>query len=94
MWKTCNLFCIQTCQRPAVIDPDNNALLVFQICDPNLCTEGERPVCGGEVIHVEHLAVRGLPAVIVVCVVGGNALERQEYFPRGIMGGPCFLGSC
>ena len=73
-------------KRAAVVDADNNRFLVLKVGDPNARPERKGPVRRGQVVHIEHLAVRCHFSVVVTGIVGGDAFKRQEHFARGIPG--------
>lgn len=80
-------------ERPAVVDPHVDAVPVVEPLDAHPGAERQRPVRGGEGIHVERLAVRGFSSVKGVAVPGGVSSKvaggNRYGNARGRIGGEC-----
>lgn len=64
----------------SVIDPQNQASSIFQICYPNLGAERQRRVGSGPGAIVEDLTVRCLPVLKCRGVVGGHSNIRLLHY--------------
>src|SRR6267378_4074998 len=57
----------------AVVDRDDHALEIREVCDAHAGSEFESSVGGGQHLAAEDLSARGLPAVEEGVVIGGAA---------------------
>ncbi|MNV25416.1 hypothetical protein D3C71_1165120 [compost metagenome] len=61
-------------ERAAIVDPHDHRFAVVQVGHPGKTRQRQGLVCGGEGVHVIHLAVGGKPTVELGTVVRGGAL--------------------
>ena len=64
--------------RAAVVDAHHHIFSIVKIRNPDIGTEGEGAVSGGELGETEKLAARGFFAMESVRVIGGFAFGNQK----------------